>query len=228
MATLLLIRHGRTNANATGVLAGRTAGVELDEVGIETAELLGKRLSAIPIVQVVASPLERTKQTASLTFGSHIPIDYEHGLIECDYGDWQGKDLATLAKEDLWKIVQKTPDQAAFPNGESMTEMFNRSVKAIRAWDQRVTAEHGNDAIWAAVSHGDVIKSICADALGLPLRNFQSIMVEPASVSIIHYGEHGSSVRKINDTGDSWLSSIASNSNKSAAVGGETGAESKK
>lgn len=228
MATLLLIRHGRTSANATGVLAGRTPGVELDEVGIESVTELGKRLSSLPIVQVVASPLERTKQTAKLAFGDDTPLDFETGLLECDYGDWQGRELADLAKEELWKVVQKTPDEASFPNGESMLEMFNRSVKAIRDWDTQVSANHGNDAIWAAVSHGDIIKAICADALGLPLRKFQSLMVEPASVSIIHYGEHGSSVRKINDTGDGWISSLATASNKAATVGGESGAEPKK
>lgn len=228
MATLLLIRHGRTSANATGLLAGRTEGVFLDEVGTQSVSDLAKRLSGIPVVHVVVSPLERTRQTAELAFSADLPISLDDGLLECDYGDWQGKLLADLAKEDLWKVVQQAPDEVTFPNGESMSDMYIRAVSAIRQWDSRITSEHGENAIWAAVSHGDIIKAICADALGLPLRNFQSIMVEPASVSIIHYGEHGSSVRKLNENGDSWLTSLSGHSNKAATVGGETGAGDQK
>ena len=61
---------------------------------------------------------------------------------------------------------------------------------AVRAWDHRLTAEHGDDAVWAAVSHGDVIKAILADALGIHLDGFQRILVDPASVSIIRYTSH--------------------------------------
>jgi 2,3-bisphosphoglycerate-dependent phosphoglycerate mutase len=227
MPTLLLIRHGRTSANANGVLAGRSPGVVLDEHGITTVTELGKRLQALPLVQVVSSPLERTRQTTDLAFLGRVPVAHEDQLLECDYGDWQGRELGELAKEELWKEVQSKPDQVEFPNGETMTNMQDRSVRAIRAWDKRIEETHGSQAIWAAVSHGDVIKAICADALGLPLRAFQSIMIEPASVSVIHYGEHGSSVRKLNDTGEAWLETLATQKNGPATVGGESGKQEK-
>src|SRR5262249_42696328 len=80
-------------------------------------------------------------------------------------------------------VVQAHPSAARFPgvDAESMTEMATRGVAAIRDWDARVSAEHGPDAIWLACSHGDVIKAIVADALGLHLDLFQRIAVDPAS-----------------------------------------------
>ena len=65
--------------------------------------------------------------------------------------------------------------------------MAARAVAAVRAWDARVTAEHGPEALWLACSHGDVIKAIVADALGLHLDLFQRIVVDPASVTVIRY-----------------------------------------
>ena len=62
-----------------------------------------------------------------------------------------------------------------------------RAVEAVRRWDARVEAEHGPDAVWVAVSHGDVIKAVLADALGLHLDAFQRIVVDPGSLSVVRY-----------------------------------------
>ncbi|MDN6241614.1 histidine phosphatase family protein, partial [Corynebacterium variabile] len=64
MATVILVRHGRSTANTAGVLAGRTPGVLLDDTGLEQARRTAERLAAIPLAAVVSSPLERTRQTA--------------------------------------------------------------------------------------------------------------------------------------------------------------------
>jgi 2,3-bisphosphoglycerate-dependent phosphoglycerate mutase len=223
MGTLLLIRHGRTDANATGVLAGRTPGVVLDEVGRTTTESLAKRLEAVKIAQVVSSPLERTLETASILFAKDVEVALEDRLLECDYGDWQGAKLSELSVNELWPIVQQRPDEMIFPNGESMNDMSGRACQAIREWDAKLTAEHGDKVVWAAVSHGDIIKAICADAMGLPLRKFQSLLIEPASVSVIHYSESGSAVSKLNDTGSDWLTKLNSDSVKTPTLGGESG-----
>jgi probable phosphomutase (TIGR03848 family) len=223
MGTLLLIRHGRSSANAEGVLAGRLPGIVLDEVGRSSTEVLRSRLAQVPIVQAVVSPLERTKETAERIFGEKIPVAFEDRLLECDYGDWQGLKLSEISTHELWPIVRDRPDEMIFPNGESMTDMSARAVAAMRQWDEIITNEHGPGSIWAAVSHGDIIKAICADALGLPLRKFQSLMIEPASVSVVHYGEHGSSVSKLNETGEGWLSKLTEAIPVAPTVGGETG-----
>ena len=223
MGTLLLIRHGRTDANANGVLAGRTPGVVLDEVGRTTTESLAKRLEAVNIAQVVSSPLERTLETASILFSKDVEIALEDRLLECDYGDWQGAKLSDLSVNELWPIVQQRPDEMIFPNGESMNEMSSRACLAVREWDSKLSSEHGENVVWAAISHGDIIKAICADAMGLPLRKFQSLLIEPASVSVIHYSEKGSAVSKLNDTGSEWLAKLNAEAMKTPTLGGESG-----
>jgi 2,3-bisphosphoglycerate-dependent phosphoglycerate mutase len=225
MGTLLLIRHGRTDANATGVLAGRTPGVVLDEIGRTSTVALSERLKGVNIAQVVSSPLERTRETASLLFQDSFDIALEDRLLECDYGDWQGAKLSELAVHELWPIVQQRPDEMIFPNGESMNDMSARASAAAREWDAKLTAEHGDKVVWVAVSHGDIIKAICADAMGLPLRKFQSLLIEPASVSVIHYSETGSAVSKLNDTGSEWLTKLNEEAVKTPTLGGESGSD---
>ena len=226
MATVILVRHGRTTANATGLLAGRAAGVSLDQIGREQAALTGERLAAVPVVGVVSSPLERCQQTAQLILDRQAGTPYaplESDLTECDYGQWQGRTLSDLATEDLWSAVQSQPSAVIFPGGESMAAMQARSVAAIRRHDAAFEAEYGTRAVWVAVSHGDIIKSILADALGMHLDLFQRINVGPASVSIVHYGAGRPGVYATNtDAGDlSWLSNGLNSGD--APVGGGAG-----
>ena len=190
MTTVLLVRHGRTSANTAGVLAGRSSGVELDDRGREQVASVGQRLAQVPVRAIVTSPLRRCRQTAQALAAARTdgaPVVTEKGLIECGYGDWTGKTLRELAKDPLWGAVQQQPSSVRFPSGESMLEMASRATGAIRAWDAKMAAEHGADAVWVAVSHGDPIKAILADALGMHLDSFQRIMVDPASISIIRY-----------------------------------------
>lgn len=190
MALVILARHGRTTANATGVLAGRTKGVGLDERGVEQARAAGERLARLPLAAIVTSPLERCRQTArevNAAQPARLKVASDRGLLECDYGDWTGRELKTLAKEELWRTVQAHPSAAVFPSGESMAAMAARAVEAVRRWDARVEAEQGPDAVWVAVSHADVIKAILADALGMHLDAFQRIVVDPASLSVVRY-----------------------------------------
>jgi len=227
MATVLLVRHGRTTANATGVLAGRTAGVSLDRVGREQAERTAARIAPVPIAALVTSPLERCRQTARALLGQQQgapEVRVERAITECDYGDWQGRTLADLAKEPLWRTVQGNPSAVVFPGGESMQGMQSRAVSAVRRIDAEVEAAHGPSAVWVAVSHGDVIKSVLADALGMHLDLFQRIAVGPASVSIVRYGEHRPEVVASNtESGDlAWLAAVPAPTGD-AAVGGGAG-----
>jgi 2,3-bisphosphoglycerate-dependent phosphoglycerate mutase len=190
MATVLLVRHGRTAANTAGILAGRSPGVELDDVGRQQAAALGERMAPVPIAALVSSPLRRCRQTAQAVLAARsdaVSSSTDAGLIECGYGEWTGRTLKELSKEKLWTTVQQQPSAVRFPGGEAMTEMAARAVGSVRTWDAKITAEHGDAAVWVAVSHGDVIKAILADALGTHLDTFQRILVNPASVSVIRY-----------------------------------------
>lgn len=204
MTTVVLIRHGRTSANTAGTLAGRTPGVELDEVGRRQAEELGTRLAGVPLAAMITSPLRRCRQTAQAVLAARRAapaLRIDQALIECGYGEWTGRSLSALSKEKLWSTVQHQPSAVRFPGGEAMTEMAGRAVGAVRGWDARLGAEHGAGTVWAAVSHGDVIKAILADALGMHLDSFQRILVDPASVSIIRYTDQRPYVITVNSTG---------------------------
>ena len=229
MATVLLVRHGRTTANATGLLAGRTPGVALDAHGRDQAARTGDRIAAVPVAGVVSSPLERCRETARAIVERQAVApssSVEDEITECDYGRWQGRRLDDLAKEDLWRTVQSHPSAVVFPGGESMTGMQARAVAAIRRHDAEIEAEHGPGAVWVAVSHGDIIKSVLADAVGTSLDDFQRLHVDPASVSVIRYTDRRPMLLRTNDGGSSALRPPRSTDTSvagDATVGGGSG-----
>jgi len=165
------------------------------------------RLAALTLAAVVTSPLERCVQTAreitkaQRTAGRTPQTKTDRRIVECDYGDWTGREIKELAKEPLWKVVQSTPSAVTFPGGEAMAAMAARAVSAIRQLDVAMGAAHGADAVWVACSHADVIKSIVADALGMHLDLFQRIVVDPCSVSAIRYLAGRPFVLATNDSG---------------------------
>jgi probable phosphomutase (TIGR03848 family) len=199
--TVLLIRHGRTAANANGTLAGWTPGVVLDETGRSQAQTLAERLRPVPLAAVVTSPLERTRETAAALLAERdgTPEHVDERLGEVRYGDWTGQPLKTLFKDPLWKAVQAHPSSVTFPGGEALRAMQERAVDAVREWNDRL----GTDATWVAVSHADVIKAVAADALGLHLDQFQRIQIDPCSVTVIRYTELRPFVVRLNDVGGS-------------------------
>jgi probable phosphomutase (TIGR03848 family) len=229
VATVVLLRHARSTANGAGVLAGRTPGIELDESGRRQAEQLVARLEPVPLAAVVCSPLLRCEQTiAPLLAARGLTPVTEPDLSEVDYGEWTGRELKTLFKEKLWSVVQQHPSAAVFPGGEGLAGMQNRAVAAVRAHDARITAEHGPRAVWLLCSHGDVLKSILADALGQHLDGFQRIVVNPASVSVIQYTDTRPFVLRMNDNGGELASIVPPEPSPEvpqgdATPGGETG-----
>jgi probable phosphomutase (TIGR03848 family) len=190
VATVILLRHGRTSANVSGTLAGRSRGVHLDDLGRTQAERAGERLAAVRLAELVTSPLERCKETTRAVAARQAvaaDVHTDKALTECDYGEWQGRKLRELARLALWRTVQTNPSAVTFPGGESLAQMQARAVDAVRRRDAAVTAAHAADTVWLAVSHGDVIKSVIADALGMHLDLFQRIQVDPGAISVIRY-----------------------------------------
>jgi probable phosphomutase (TIGR03848 family) len=225
MPLVILVRHGRTPANAQGILAGWTPGVHLDDQGVAQAEAAAERLRPLSLSTIVSSPLERTVQTAEAIDRRQrrAPgIALDDRLGECRYGEWTNRPLAELAKSPLWRTVQERPSAVTFPEGESLPQMQARALAAVHEWNARL----GDRATYAIVSHGDVIKAILADALGTHLDQFQRIVVDPASVSVIRYGARGVQVLHVNDRGSD-LSSLARTRRSrrvEGAVGGGSGA----
>ncbi len=204
MTTLLLVRHGLT-ALTGPVLAGRTLGVSLDERGRAQARALAERLRPVPLAAIVSSPLERCLETARTIAagrerdGTPLVVETDDRLLEVDYGTWTGGEIRRLAKDPLWRVVQAHPSAAAFPGGESLRAMSARAVEAVRDANARFDA----DATWLACTHGDVIKAIVADALGLHLDAFQRIVADPCSLTVIRYVETRALIVRMNDVGGS-------------------------
>ncbi|MGE4363836.1 MAG: MSMEG_4193 family putative phosphomutase, partial [Mycolicibacterium sp.] len=122
-------------------------------------------------------------------------------ITEVDYGAWTGRKIVELVKEPLWAVIQQQPSAAVFPEGEGLAGVQARAVAAVREHDRRLADEHGADVLWIACTHGDVIKSVLADALGTHLDSFQRINADPASVSVVRYTPVRPFVIHVNHTG---------------------------
>jgi probable phosphoglycerate mutase len=148
-------------------------------------------------------------------------IEVDARLGECHYGEWTNRSLADLAKLPLWRTVQDRPSAVTFPAGESLLAMQARALGAVHEWNERL----GDRTAYVMVSHGDVIKSILADALGMHLDQFQRIVVDPASVSVVRYGRRGVQVIHVNDRGSdlAGLARAPRRRRVEGAVGGGSG-----
>ena len=230
MTTVLLVRHGLTAATGQ-VLTGWTPGVGLDDRGRAQARALGARIAPVALDAVVTSPLERCRQTVAELIavrnghpGPAAPV-VEDRVGECRYGDWTGKPLAELAKDPLWPVVQAHPSAVRFPGpeGESMLDMQHRAVSAIREWNKRL----GKDATYLVCSHGDVIKAIVADSLGLHLDQCQRIVADPCSLTVINYTPMRPFLLRLNDTGggvaDLLPAAKQASASSDAVIGGGAG-----
>jgi probable phosphomutase (TIGR03848 family) len=229
VTTVVLVRHGLTHMTGP-VLAGWTPGLHLDERGQKQAAAVAERLRPLPLDAVVSSPLDRCLDTATAILdGRDQQLQVDERLGECRYGDWTGRPLKELAKDPLWKVVQNHPSAVVFPGpeGEALRDTQARAVAAVRDWNARLGAE----ATWLACSHGDVIKAVVADAMGLHLDQFQRIAIDPCSVTVIRYTELRPFVVRVNDTGGGVADLLPPKkkgrrrkASSDAVVGGGTGA----
>jgi probable phosphoglycerate mutase len=198
---VLLVRHGLT-ATTGSVLTGWTQGIPLDDRGRQQAADLAARLTPVRLDAIISSPLERCLQTAAAVAaaGEGRPAVVEDDRLgECHYGEWTGQPLKRLAREPLWRVVQAHPGAVRFPgaDGESFLDMQHRAVSAIREWNERL----GADAVYLACSHGDVIKAVIADSLGMHIDMLQRIQVDPASLTAIRYTPLRPFLVRMNDSG---------------------------
>lgn len=220
MTLVLLVRHGLT-AGTGKVLTGRMPGIFLDDRGRDQAAAVAARLAQVPLEAIVTSPLERCRQTAEIIAaardGHPAAVHADEQFVEVSYGDWTGRPLKRLAAERLWRVVQDHPSAVRFPgkDGESLRDVQHRAVSAVRGWNDRL----GPDAAYLICSHGDVIKAVLADALGLHLDLCQRIQVDPCSLSVIRYTPVRPFVVRMNDTGGSVTALARQDRRESSAAG---------
>lgn len=224
MTLVVLVRHAHSVANGSGILAGRTEGITLSPIGRKQAQELARRLPVIPIKSLRSSPLERCEQTIwpwlKRIAGTNpkLGVEVDEDLSEVDYGKWTGRKLRSLSKEALWKSVQEEPSKVVFPEGESMRAVQERAMRALhRGLDKR-----GKGHV-ILVSHGDVLKSIIASALNMHLDEFQRIVIDPASISILDYSTSKPRLILMNDSRSRLDPQIFMDARKRLLVGGGSG-----
>lgn len=197
---MLLVRHGNTPTTGK-VLPGRAPGLHLSDTGRAQAERVAAGIGALsrPPVAVYASPLERTRETATpIARALGLRVRTEHGLVELDIGEWTGTSLKRAMRRREWGTVQRFPSAFRFPGGESFAEMTTRATEAVL----RLVAAHRGQSI-VAVSHADPIRAVVATACGVPLDLFQRLTVSPCSVSAIAYAPEGPRVLCVNARAES-------------------------
>jgi probable phosphomutase (TIGR03848 family) len=196
MATLFLIRHALT-AQTGRILYGQTPGVDLDDRGRAQAERLAERFASVRLTAIYSSPLDRCTQTVEpLATAKRLRVSLAPDLIEMDTGAWTGRTLPQVRRTKLWRVVQTEPSLFRFPGGEGFVEAETRAVAAV----DRIARKHPRGRV-AVASHGDIVRIVLAHLLGTPLDDFQRIVVDTASVSVVVIDGGQRRVVLANDTG---------------------------
>jgi probable phosphomutase (TIGR03848 family) len=197
MTVLLLIRHGHTEF-ADKRLTGWMPGVHLSERGRGEAERAARRLDGMPIAAIYSSPLERCRETAAPLAGARgLPVETRGELGEVRFGAWTNRTLAQVRRTKLAMAAQHSPSTVRFPQGESYPEVQARALREV----ERLVAAHPKQTI-ALFSHGDVIRLLLAHFAGMHMDQFQRLVVDPASISVVVVGGGPRIIYKMNDTGD--------------------------
>lgn len=185
MAEIYLLRHAHSTANQDGVLAGRSDGVYLSQIGRKQRNEILDSLKSMKFVAIYSSPMERCLETVE-PLARHLrkKIRTIEELNEMDYGDWSGAKLKTLRSFPLWKKIQQKPSSVKFPNGEDFPSARKRVIKGLN----KISLLHPRGKV-LVVSHGDIIKIAIQETLSGELDRFQGIVIDPASLSIINWKE---------------------------------------
>jgi probable phosphomutase (TIGR03848 family) len=197
MTTLLLVRHGHTDA-AGKRLTGRAPGVHLNELGRGQAERLVERLDGVRIDTIVSSPLERCRETAApLAKARGRAVDVGRAWIEVGYGEWTGRSISQLRRTKLWRRVMFAPSNVRFPGGESLLEVQVRAVDA--SFD--IAARHARGTV-LVVSHADVIRLLVAHLAGMHADHLQRLSIDTASITAVSISDGFPRLLTVNETDD--------------------------
>lgn len=186
---LHIVRHGRTAANAAGVLLGRID-APLDELGREQAAALAGALG--PVDRIVTSPLTRTRETAAaIAERAGVGVEVDERWIELDYGELDGVPLGDVPAK-TWAAWRGDVGFAP-PGGESLAGL---GVRVRAALDDLVADATGRQVV--VVTHVSPIKAAVAWALGVGDEVTWRMFVGPASITRVAVGERGPVLQQFN------------------------------
>ncbi len=178
------------------VLYGRKPGVHLNAEGDRQGQAVGQALKArYKLDAVISSPLDRARETAqAIAEPQGLDVRIDEDLNELNIGDWMGKPFDELQKCEQWKRFNELRSIRRAPRGESLLESQARAWKSV----ERIQADYA-EGIVAAVTHGDIVRSLLMLVLGMPLDHVLRLEIEPASVSEVVLGGGEPLVRSINE-----------------------------
>ena len=200
MARLVFLRHAHSVANESGILSGQLPGITLSKKGKGQALHLVERIGSSSFDSIRVSPMQRCEETIapwikSAYSGGLKGYQIDEKLIEVDYGSWSGRKLSRLSREKLWKTIQEKPSAVQFPDGEKMKAMQKRAMHSIE--EALIEKKNGTHLF---VSHGDVLKAVVAGLMKIKLDDFQSLVIDPASITVIDYDGTKSRLLAFNDS----------------------------
>lgn len=182
MTTIMLIRHGE-NDSIGRYLPGQRPGLHLNVAGQEQARQIAVSLADVPVSRVISSPMERAVETAAmLAEAKGLKIEIHPGFIEMHPGDWTGRSFPDLNNDPVWAKLRSSPDTCGYPGGEDFKDTQQRLWTALQEVLEQEVNEKGITAIF---SHADCIRLILAKALEIPLKRYNRLMIDTASLSIL-------------------------------------------
>jgi broad specificity phosphatase PhoE len=199
LTRIIIVRHGQTawNEGEGERLRGRSD-LELDETGIRQAKASAARVAPWEIAAIYSSPLRRATATAEiLSEPLGLQVQRLAGLIDIDYGRWQGLSLKEAEANDpgLYKLWLESPHLVAFPGGEGLGEVRKRVGNAL----ETVLPHHPGQAI-VLVSHKVVCKVLLCSLLGLDNSHFWQIQQGLCAINLVEIERNSASVLLLNDT----------------------------
>jgi broad specificity phosphatase PhoE len=190
--TVHLARHGH-HALLGCVLCGRMPGIELDELGRRQMASCSEQVLPLPTA-IHSSPQRRAMQSASmLALHLNLPVQIVAAVDEIDVGDWTGRRFDELNKDPDWQRWNHRRGSSRPPNGESMHELQRRVVQHLQQ-----IRDNAGDGTVLIVSHAEPIRAALLHYANIPLDDFLSIAVEPASVSTLCFEGSGVYISRIN------------------------------
>lgn len=191
-----MVRHGETEWNVAETYRGR-ADVALNEVGIRQAELLGKYLGRLKLGAIYSSPLRRALDTANIMAQyQDVTVQVTHGLIDFDYGEWQGlpDQKVAMLYPDLHNEWQANPHLVRMPDGENLDDVAKRALGVV---SEVVSKYKGSTVL---VSHRVVNKVLICSLLGLDSSYFWHIKQDVGGITNFDYVDSRFILTKHNDT----------------------------
>jgi probable phosphoglycerate mutase len=193
MTTIVLIRHGMTG-DVARALSGTAENIHLNEIGRAQAEATARQLTHLALAAVVSSPLDRARETAEPIAAQHgLAVEIVTALGEFEFGDWTGRTMTMLENDQGWRRFNTARSLTRPPAGELMLEVQGRAVAALLQLSKRFPEQ-----TIAAVSHGDVIRSVLLYVLGMPLDFVHRLEVAPGRISILQLYPDAARVLQVN------------------------------